>query len=320
MAGQLRKNRVRKAGIFIRFTGWFVMGGALALAFFWYFKPSVIRVPLWQAVCYVGGVIILLLISNVAKPFRTTFNPVPKAASYVPTVLGTCVRFAIITGLIYLGWKGEKEFTWPLHPTAIPVVGKLQFLWWLVSLVCLIIRAVISRRISEYETSDKIDAVVLPDYGTIPKPISNRNDQPFNFGDTSPHVSTDPDPEPTALPSTRSGDAKPRDFDPYLDEPHPSPPEPKQPEPKQPEKPKPHSPMYSHEHPGVPSFRVQSKHNPTGSQQSAEYGSGPAAAQTGSGPTHSSNTSGLSVCPRCNSLQPAYMHSCSACGHVPDGR
>lgn len=309
MTGRQGTGRARKAELFIKLSGWFVMGGALVLAFFWYFKPSVIRVSLWQAACYVGGVIILILIAKLVKPFRSTFNPVAQAAFYVPTVRGTCVRFTIITALIVFGWSGEMEYTAPIHPSGTLVVGVLQFLWWIISLVCLIIRAVVANRIPEYVARDRSDALSFGGHSPSSQPVSSANNRSFDFSDTPRFL---PDPEPASLPPTDSHDVEPEDFDPYLNEPHPSPPEPKQPE-----KPKPHSPTYSHEHPGVPSFRVQSKHNPTGSQQSAEYGSGPAAAQTGSGPTHLSNTSGLSACLRCNSLQPAYMHSCSACGYAP---
>ena len=316
MTGRQRTGRARKAELFIKLSGWFVMGGALALAFFWYFKPSVIRVSLWQAACYVGGVIILILIAKLVKPFKTTFNPVAQAAFYVPTVRGTCVRYTIITALIVFGWSGETEYTAPIHPSGTLVVGVLQFLWWIISLVCLIIRAVVANRIPEYVARDRSDALSFGGHSPSSQPVSSANNQSFDFSDTSPRLS--PDPEPASLPPTDSHDVEPEDFDPYLDVPHPSPAEPQQtkpepPETKQPEKPQPQSPTYSQEQSGVPAFGAQLNFNHTGSQRSAAYGSGPAGAHTGSGPTRSGNTSGTLNCPQCNAPKPAYMHLCPAC-------
>ena len=163
---------------------------------------------------------------------------------------GTCVRFTIITALIVFGWSGEMEYTAPIHPSGTLVVGVLQFLWWIISLVCLIIRAVVANRIPEYVARDRSDALSFGGHGPSSRPVSSANNQSFDFSDTSPRLS--PDPESASLP-------------------------------------------------------------PTGSQRSAAYGSGPAGAHTGSGPTRSGNTSGTLNCPQCNAPEPAYMHLCPAC-------
>lgn len=159
MGGQLKTDRVKIPGIILRVTGWFVIGGAFAMAILWFLNPMWSRSGGTVATYWITTPIMLFLVSRLVRPIRTLFKPVTLAAGAVPS-LGATIGWSILLAILMaLGQlveaMGALEYVTPSSPSE--VFKRVQFTWWFISLICLIVRFFIARKIKSLARLDQRD-------------------------------------------------------------------------------------------------------------------------------------------------------------------
>lgn len=162
MAEPLRVDRARKPLNAVVAFGWIYVLSTFAIGLLWYSNPFVGRSTFWQVFCSISTVLIIWL--GVVRPIKIRSLTPGKLLEVAPTAefIKAPKFFIALSVITFIGWlldAGHLETS--ENSARVLFIGLVQLIWWLTSLIILILRYSFALRADRLAELDERDLMAI---------------------------------------------------------------------------------------------------------------------------------------------------------------